>query len=156
MPSGTFWGYKIVGLIHTFMHITLDTCRSTLPQGAQFSTNKKASAFTCTSYMYKTATPTSASTNMVKKGELGAQIHYLSRLTDACYCLKTLHYNHKEFKSLTARQRVDTFIHLIRHNPAHKHVGKSLHSPMIYEKSKSASIMKGTTLEKSGQMCKMK
>ena len=74
--------------------------------------------------MYKTATPTSASTNTVKKGELGAQIHCLLRLMDASYCLKTLHYNHKEFKSLTVRQRVDTFIHWIRHNPAHKTCGK--------------------------------
>ena len=35
-------------------------------------------------------------------------------------------------------------------------MGKSLHSPMIEENSKSVSIMKCVALHKSGQMCKLK
>ena len=71
-------------------------------------------------------------------------MHCLSRPTDACYCLKTLHYNHKEFKSLTVRQRVDTFYPLDKTQSSRQNMWENLYihvcSPMIYEKSKSASI----------------
>ena len=127
MPSGTFWGYKIVGLIHTFMHAHHFRYLSTSPGGHMYSSapSKKLQL----SPVHPTCTRLPLphqSTNTVKKGELGAQIHCLFRLMDACYCLKTLHYSHKEFKSLTVRQRVDTFIHWIRHDPAHKTHGKLL------------------------------
>ena len=37
-----------------------------------------------------------------------------------------------------------------------QNLGNSLHSPMIYEKSKSVSIVEYVALQKSGQMCKLK
>ena len=37
-----------------------------------------------------------------------------------------------------------------------QNLGNTLHSPIIYEKSKSVSILEYVALQKSGQMCKLK
>ena len=51
---------------------------------------------------------------------------------------------------------IQWFKERISRNRADKNVRKSQHSPMIYEKSTSVSIMKCVALQKSGQMCKLK